>query len=238
MILFPAIDIYKGRSVRLLYGKFDKVTDYGLPIEMAQKWQSQGAEYLHVVDLNGAVGSGDNLAVIREIVKNINIPIQLGGGARTLDDINRRLDLGVERVILGTSCYSNPEILEQAIKKFGAKHIVCGIDAKSGKVAIKGWVESVDITPIDLGLKMREFGIQTVVYTDISRDGALTGVNVEACKIMAEKTGLNVIASGGVSSLNDLTDLGKINMYGVILGKAIYEDKFDVATALTATKGA
>lgn len=234
MILFPAVDILNARAVRLLYGDFNQVTDYGTPLEMATKWVEQGAEFLHLVDLDGAKsGSAKNLEVVKEIVKKLKVPVQLGGGVRTMEDIELRLnEVGVSRVILGTACYSTPDIIKQAIGKFGAERIVCGIDAKDGKVAIKGWVESVDMTPIELGNKMAGMGLKYVVYTDISRDGALTGVNVGACKEMTDKTGLKCIASGGVSTLDDISELAKIDMYGAILGRAIFTNKFTVGQAL------
>ena len=238
MILFPAVDILDGKSVRLLHGKFDQVTVYGDPVDMAKKWESQGARFLHLVDLNGARDgiNSPNFPVIERITKAIKIPVQLGGGIRTIEDIEKRLACGVERVILGTACCGNPEIVEEAVKIFGAEKIVAGIDAKDGFVAVRGWVESSGISPYELGKKMYGLGLRYVVFTDISRDGALVGVNVSSCAKMARETGLNVIASGGVSSLDDLKLLKQENMYGAILGKAIYENKFDVKTALEVIK--
>jgi len=238
MILFPAVDILSGRSVRLLYGEFDKVTDYGDPVEMARRWESQGAEFLHIVDLDGAkIGAGVNSPAVRAVVRAVKIPVQLGGGIRSLDDIAHRLsETGVARVILGTACCNNPEIIAEAVKYFGAERIVAGIDAKNGFVSVKGWTAESDITPIELGKKMRALGVKYVVYTDIGRDGALTGVNVAACAEMARETGLHCIASGGVSTLDDLIALKKENMYGAILGRAIYEGKFSVTEALSVIK--
>ena len=236
MILFPAVDILAGRSVRLLYGEFNRMTDYGDPVEMALRWESQGAEFLHIVDLDGAKsGAGVNLPTVRAIVEAVKIPVQLGGGIRTPDDIAERLtQTGVSRVILGTACCSNPEIIAEAVKRFGQERIVAGIDAKNGFVSVRGWTTESDVTPVQLGCMMRNFGVKYVVYTDIGRDGALTGVNVAACTEMAQETGLYCIASGGVSSLEDLTALKGENMYGAILGRAIYEGKFSVREALDA----
>ncbi len=232
MILFPAVDILNGQSVRLLHGNFDKVTVYGDPVEMAEKWVGQGAEFLHLVDLNGArEGKGVNFSVIKRIAEKVKIPLQLGGGIRTMSDIAERLESGVTRVILGTACCNNPEIVKQAVNQFGAERIVAGIDAKDGKVAVHGWEESSDLSPYELGEKMYSFGLRYVVFTDISRDGALTGVNVDSCVEMAAETGLNVIASGGVGSLDDLRALNAKNLYGAILGKSIYEKKFNVTEA-------
>ena len=238
MILFPAVDILNARSVRLLYGAFDKVTDYGHPVDMAEKWASQGAEFLHIVDLDGAkTGAGVNSAVVRDIVKAVKIPVQLGGGIRTLDDISARLtETGVARVILGTACCADPGLIAEAVKRFGPERIVAGIDAKNGFVSVKGWTAESDITPIELGKKMRDLGVKYVVYTDIGRDGALTGANVAACAEMARETGLNCIASGGVSTLDDLTALKQENLYGAILGRAIYEGRFSVREALDCIK--
>ena len=238
MILFPAVDILQGRSVRLLYGEFDKVTDYGLPVEMAKKWEAQGAEFLHIVDLDGArTGTGINLTSVRAIVQAAKIPVQLGGGIRTLEDISVRLvETGVARVILGTVCCQNPELIAEAVMRFGAERIVAGIDAKNGRVAVKGWCEETTLTPIVLGQKMRKAGLKYVVYTDIGRDGALTGSNVSACAEMSRETNLKCIASGGVSDLNDLSALKKENLYGAILGRAIYNGNFTVKEALDAVK--
>lgn len=237
MLLFPAIDILNSQAVRLLHGDYNKVTVYGQPLEMANKWKLQGAEYLHIVDLNGAKdGLSKNLNVIKEIVENVNINIQLGGGIRTLENIRMILDIGVTRVILGSICVLNPDLVRQAIKEFGSERIVCGIDSKNEKVAINGWLEDSSDSPYDLGLKMSDAGVKYVVFTDITRDGALTGVNVDASSKMMQKTGLKVIASGGVSTLQDLIDLNQKNLYGAILGKAIYDNRFNVEQAINILK--
>jgi len=229
MIVFPAVDILQGRAVRLLRGDYNKVTDYGTPVERALMWAEQGAEYLHIVDLNGAkTGTGSNLPIIRDIVKQTKIKVQTGGGVRTLDDIKARLDAGVERVILGTVCCRDPELVARAVSDFGGERIVCGIDAKDGKVAVEGWTQGSQIDPYELGGRMRAAGVIYTVFTDISRDGALTGVNVQACADMQSKTSLRVVASGGVSSHEDITALAAKNIYGVILGKALYEGKVDL----------
>jgi len=233
MILFPAVDILKGRSVRLMHGDYNQVTDYGDPVEMAQKWTLQGAEFLHVVDLDGAkLGEGVNSDVVKEITSALKIPVQLGGGIRTLTDIEKRLNTGVSRVILGTACCSNPDMIAEAIKKFGAERIVAGIDAKDGYVAIKGWVELSTLKSVDLGRTMSDIGVKYVVFTDIGRDGALTGVNVSATVELMKATGLSCIASGGVATLDDLVALKQENLYGAILGRAIYTNQFDVSDAL------
>lgn len=237
MKLFPAIDILNGECVRLLYGDYAQVTKYGVPLDMARKWQACGAQYLHIVDLNAAKsGNGENLDCIREIVRVVPVPVQTGGGVRTLSDVEARLSAGVTRVILGTACCEDPDTVEEAVKQFGAERIVCGIDAKNGRVATRGWLTQSDVTPVALGKDMFARGVRYVVYTDITKDGALTGVNVAACDQMAKQTGLHVIASGGVSTLQDLRALSAVRMYGAILGKALYANKFTLESALSVVK--
>ena len=237
MILFPAIDILDGKCVRLLHGEYDKVTEYGEPVVMAKKWADNGAEYLHIVDLNAAKsGAEENLSLIREIAKAVKISVQTGGGMRSLDDIEKRLSGGVARVILGTVCCEEPDTVIRAVKEFGAERIVCGIDAKDGCVATRGWLSSANVTPVNLGKEMYGAGVRYVVYTDIRNDGALSGVNVAACKEMADKTRLKVMASGGVSSAADIRALKAQRMYGAILGKALYENKLTLSDALAAAK--
>lgn len=233
MILFPAVDILDGKAVRLLKGKFDKVTHYGDPVERALEWTGQGAEFLHIVDLDGAkTGVGNNLPIIQKIIKATKIKVQTGGGIRTIDDIKVRLDAGVERVILGTVCCRDPELVTKAVTLFGGEKIVCGIDAIDGKVAVEGWVEASKIDPYALGLAMKNAGVIYTVFTDISRDGALTGVNTTACRDMQQKTALQVVASGGVASYDDITNLRKLGIYGAILGKALYEGKVNLKECL------
>lgn len=238
MILFPAVDILDNRAVRLLYGERDKVTDYGDPAELAAKWSSEGAEYLHVVDLNGAFDdSAVNRKTLVRLIKEVKIPVQLGGGIKTLDKIKFYLEeVGVTRVIVGTACVTAPDMVDKACALYGNR-IVAGIDCKDGFVAIKGWVEKSSLTAEKVALDMKERGSDTVVYTDISRDGALTGVNVEATSALAEKTGMNIIASGGMSSLDDVKILmQKKNIYGAILGRAIYNGNINLAEALAVAK--
>ena len=234
MLLFPAIDILNKRAVRLMHGDYNKVTDYGCPVQKALDWQSQGAQFLHVVDLLGAKeGMGIACDIVAQIVKSVKIPVQLGGGIRTLVDIKNRLNsTGVSRVILGTVCCSKPEIVKQAVKEFGSDKIVAGIDIKDGFVATSGWLQTSKIKAIDLGKKMREFGLEYCVFTDISRDGALTGGNISLTKEFSDATGLNCIVSGGIASLDDLTSAKQQSLYGAILGRAIYENKFSVSQAI------
>lgn len=232
MKLFPAIDILDNRCVRLFRGDFRQVTVYGDPVQMAVKWAEQGADYLHVVDLNGARdGSEVNAGTIRAICEAVPVPVQVGGGIRSEKTVDARLDAGAARVILGTACCESPRLVETFVRRFGADRIVCGIDCKDGFAAVRGWTETSSLTGTELGRAMFANGVRTVVFTDISRDGALTGVNVAACRRMAEDTGLAVIASGGVRSVDDLRALKEAGIYGAILGKALYEGNFGVKQA-------
>ncbi len=233
MILFPAIDILQGRCVRLLHGDYHKVTDYGDPLQAALRWEREGAAYLHIVDLDAAKsGRGENTELIGEIARRVRIPVQTGGGVRTLQDVQTRLSVGVARVILGTACCEDPETLRAAVKEWGAERIVCGIDAKNGAVATRGWLAQSDVSPLSLGKEMYACGVRYAVYTDIGKDGTLGGVNVQACCEMAQATGLKVIASGGVGSLHDIAALRAAQMYGAILGKALYANSFSLSDAL------
>jgi len=237
MIIFPAIDLKDGKCVRLVEGKLDKKTIYSdKPEEAALHWQSLGAEYLHIVDLDGAFeGVPKNLSVIEKILAVIKIPLQIGGGIRTLDTVKLLLDLGIKRVILGTAAVSEPNLVKEAIEKFGSDRIVLGIDARNGRVAVKGWAEESDIDAKELALNMKKIGIERIVFTDIKRDGTLKGPNIEATKEMALATGLKVIASGGVSSIDDLKELKEIEQYGVegvIVGQALYKGAIDLKEAL------
>lgn len=237
MILFPAVDILDNRSVRLLYGKREQVTDYGLPLERAMIWQECGAEYLHIVDLNGAFDDSlVNKKTLSELVKNINIPIQLGGGIKTLDRVKYYLDeIGVQRVILGTVCVTQQSMVEKACSLY-PNRIVGGIDAKDGEVLIKGWVQGGGISPIELANQLKEIGIDTVVYTDISRDGAMSGVNIDGCVELSKKCNINVIASGGMASMNDVRKVVDNKLYGAILGRSIYDKAIDLTKALELVK--
>ncbi|HWR45474.1 1-(5-phosphoribosyl)-5-[(5-phosphoribosylamino)methylideneamino]imidazole-4-carboxamide isomerase [Sporomusa sp.] len=241
MIIYPAIDIRGGRCVRLTEGRFDKETVFAdNPAEMALKWAAAGAEYLHVVDLDGALaGKPVNLAVVSAIVKAVAIPVQLGGGIRTLETIGQVLEAGVSRVILGSIAVRNPELVREACRQFGSR-IVVGIDARDGQAALDGWEVSGGIGAEELAKKMAEAGVARIIYTDISRDGTLQGVNVAATAALAKAAGIPVIASGGVKSLEDITALHAANrdngIEGVIVGKAIYTGAVDLAEAIRLAK--
>ena len=232
MQIYPAIDIKNGKAVRLIRGLADQVTDYGIPLSAALEWKRQGATYLHVVDLDGAFeGVSKNLEWVKKIVKETGLPVELGGGIRTMQDIEQRISIGVSRVILGTAALENPELVKLACRAFPGK-IACGIDAKNGHVAVRGWVEESDILSHELALKMRDFGVMDVIFTDISRDGMQTGPNVEATKKLVEQTGMRIIGSGGVGKLKDLYDLRDAGCAGAIVGKALYNNNFTLAEAL------
>ena len=233
MLLIPAIDLKNGQCVRLLQGEADAETVYSNdPAAMAGTFEDAGAKRLHLVDLDGAFkGQSANLASIHSILKTISIPVQLGGGLRTSDDVERMLELGVASVIIGTMAVKNPDVLEDIIQRFSGKQIILGIDARNRKVAIEGWQEGTEIYDVDFALHWKKVGIQRVVFTDIARDGMLSGPNMEALRNFARSTGLKIVASGGISSMEDLEQLKTLEEDGVdqvISGKAIYEGKLDL----------
>ncbi len=240
MLLFPAIDLKEGKAVRLLQGRMEDSTVYAdNPVEVAKDFESQGAKYLHMVDLNGAfTGEPVNDAVIRQIVESVSLKIQVGGGIRTMERITELLELGVDRVILGTIAVKNPELVAEAARRYG-RRVIVGIDAKDGLVAVQGWVERTEMRAVDLGKAMQRVGIRSVVFTDIARDGMLTGLNLESTVEMARETGLSVIASGGISTLDDLRKvqaevLKGVSIEGAITGKALYSGAFTLKEALEA----
>lgn len=235
MIIYPAIDIIGGKCVRLQQGSYSDVTVFGdSPVDMAKKWESLGAEYLHVVDLDGArSGKSENAEIIAQIAKTLKIPVQIGGGIRTLETIEAYLSGGLSRVILGTSAVNNREMLISALKEYKDK-IAVGIDAKDGKVAIHGWEKTSDFTAVEFAKEVEALGTKTIIYTDISRDGMLKGPNLQAMKEMADSVSLNVIASGGVSKLADIVDLKQTGVSGVIVGKALYTGNVNLKEAIEA----
>ena len=237
--IYPAIDLRNGRVVRLQYGDPDKQTVFGDdPAAMGQKWLDAGAEWLHVVNLDGAFDEkgAANWAVLPELCC-LGAKVQFGGGIRALADVERALAAGVNRVILGTAAVENPDLVAEAAAQFGAARVAVGIDARNGIVKTRGWLKDTAVTPTQLGQQMKVRGVETVIYTDISRDGVLTGVNAAATAQLAQETGLNVIASGGVASLDDILRchaLRRQGVSGVIVGRALYEGKIDLAQAVTA----
>ena len=234
MILFPAVDIRGGRCVRLTEGRFDQETVYGEdPAAAAYAWEQAGAEYVHVVDLDGALaGEPKNREAIRGIRKTLSVPFQLGGGIRTLAAIENWLAEGVNRVILGSIAVRKPELVAEACKLYGDK-VVVGIDARNGVVAVEGWGESGDLAAEELARRMTAVGVQRFIFTDIGRDGTLTGVNVTATEALAKACGAKVIASGGVSGLDDIRALKRAKgIEGVVIGKALYAGALSLPEAL------
>ena len=229
MKIYPAIDIRGGKCVRLFKGDFAQETVFSdSPAAMAKQWESEGAEYLHLVDLDGArAGRPENLATVKDILAAVTIPVELGGGIRTMENIDEVLALGVRRVILGSVAVRDPELVCEACAKYGDR-IVVGIDAKDGIVAVDGWGVSGDVDVITLAKKMKDAGVRTIIYTDISRDGTLSGVNVEATAKLARESGVDVVASGGVSSPFDVENLKALerpNLRAAIVGKALYDGR-------------
>ena len=234
MQLYPAIDMKNGQCVRLRQGAFKDITIYSdAPERVAAHWQEKGASFLHLVDLDGALaGYSVNEEVIRRIADTVSIPIEIGGGIRSGEAVERMLGLGVRRVIIGTKAVEHPEFLRDMVRTFGEEAIVAGVDAKDGMVAVEGWEKVSSLTASDLCLTMKEYGIRHIVYTDISRDGMLSGPNVEATRKLTEETGLDIIASGGVSCMEDLKCLHEAGIRGAIIGKALYENRIDLAEAV------
>src|SRR5262249_48742121 len=232
MKIYPAIDILGGKAVRLKQGRKEDATVYGDPIEMAEKWARKGADWLHVVDLDGAFeGEPRSLDMLREIAATIpHVKVQVGGGIRTMSTVDRLLEAGIRRVVLGTAAVQDQDFVAHALNDHAAK-VAIGIDARDGRVQISGWTESSQIGAIELARSLQDLGAQVVIYTDISRDGVLQGHNLEATREMLENTELRVIASGGVSSTGDLHRLAAIahpRLDGVIIGKALYEGRIQI----------
>ncbi|KEO50573.1 1-(5-phosphoribosyl)-5-[(5-phosphoribosylamino)methylideneamino]imidazole-4-carboxamide isomerase [Thioclava pacifica] len=238
MILYPAIDLKDGQCVRLLHGEMDKATVFGDdPAAQAAKFEAAGCEWVHLVDLNGAfAGEPVNAAAVEAILARIKVPAQLGGGIRDMATIERWLDKGLSRVILGTVAVENPDLVREAAKAFPGK-VAVGIDARNGRVATKGWAEETDVMVTDLAKSFEDAGVAAIIYTDIMRDGAMTGPNIEATEALARAVEIPVIASGGVSSLPDLIALRDTGVIaGAISGRAIYDGALDLTEALAALR--
>jgi phosphoribosylformimino-5-aminoimidazole carboxamide ribotide isomerase len=241
VVVIPAVDLKGGKCVRLFQGKMDRETVFSdKPEKMAALWQEKGAQLIHVVDLDGAVRrSPQNVKAIRNIVREVDIPVQLGGGIRDMDTIKFYLDLGVDRVILGTAAQKDPELLRQACDRFPHR-ILAGIDARDEYVAVDGWTEETTHSPYDLAVKVERAGVAAIVFTDISRDGMRTGPNLESIRRMCRRVNISVICAGGVASLKDILDLKDLqepNLWGVITGRAIYEGTLDLTEALQRAAG-
>lgn len=240
MIIIPAVDLKDGRCVRLSQGRMDQESVYSdHPIDMARRWESEGAERLHVVDLNGAMnGRPIHRPLVKEISQAVRIPIEVGGGIRDMTAIEDYLSSGVAWVVLGTAAFQNPALIEQACHRF-PERVILGIDAKGGKVAIRGWNEMVSLAAIDLLKQYEGMGLSAIIFTDIERDGMRTGVNIQSTKSLARSTSIPVIASGGVSRIEDvehLLELEQDGVIGVIVGRALYTGSVKLEEAIRITK--
>jgi phosphoribosylformimino-5-aminoimidazole carboxamide ribotide isomerase len=232
MIIFPAIDIKGGKCVRLTQGDYGKEEIYGDPVEMAKQWMNKGAETLHIVDLDGALeGESKNLHVIKEIVKNVSIPVQVGGGIRSIQAIETLVKAGVTRTIIGTSAVNNKAFVQEAVLTFGPA-IAVSIDAKNGYVATEGWTKISEKKALDFAKELTSVGVETIIYTDIAKDGMLSGPNFSEIKLIDDEIKANVIASGGVTTKEDIDKLKDLNVYGAIVGKALYTGAIELEEIL------
>lgn len=237
MKLFPAIDLYDGKAVRLYKGEYNNMTVYSEnPIEIARDFESKGMKYIHIVDLQGAKdGTTPNINIVKQIANETGLFCEVGGGIRDMKTVEAYLGSGIDRVILGTAAVNNPEFLQQAVKQYGEK-IAVGVDIKDGFVAIKGWMEKSQYTCFDFCEKMEKLGVKTLICTDISKDGAMKGTNRELYKQLSQRFSIDITASGGVSSIDDIKALRELDIYGAIIGKAYYIGAIDLKEALEAAK--
>lgn len=239
MKIFPAIDLIDGCAVRLFKGDYNQKTVYSNnPVEVARSFVEAGAEYIHIVDLDGAKdGSNANIEVVRNIVRESGLKAEIGGGIRSVQAIEKYLDLGVMRVILGTAAVTDRDFLKKAVETYGEK-VAVGVDIKDGMVAIKGWTEVSQLDCFGFCRELEELGVKTVICTDISKDGVMSGTNIELYKQLSEQFKMDIVASGGVSSIENVKTLTDMNMYGAILGKAIYTGAIDLRKVIeTASEG-
>ena len=228
MIIFPAIDVLDGNCVRLIQGDYNKEVVYSdSPVEMAKEWEAKGADFIHIVDLNGAKsGESVNKAVIQEMAKAVNIPVQVGGGIRSIETIDSYIKQGIDRVIIGTAAINDKAFLREAVAKF-ADHLVVSVDARNGYVATEGWTDTSDVKALNLVIELEALGVKTIVYTDIAKDGMLQGPNLEEQAAINHATSIDVIASGGITTIDDVNKLDELNIYGAIIGKSLYDGKLD-----------
>jgi len=237
MIIFPAIDLVSGKAVRLLKGDYNQMTVYSdNPLEIALDFKAQGATHIHLVDLEGAKdGTTPNLETIKTIINGADLFTEVGGGIRSIETVEKYVNAGVDRVILGTAAVKNPDFLKEAVEKYGDK-IAVGVDIKDGFVAVKGWTEKSEYSFMDFCKKMVDVGVTTLICTDISKDGAMQGTNHELYKTLSENFGVNITASGGVSSIEDVRKLRELNLYGAIIGKAYYTNAISLKEAIGVAK--
>ena len=237
MKIFPAIDLYAKKAVRLFKGDYNQMTVYSEnPLEVAQDFEKKGAKYIHMVDLEGAKnGTTPNLEIVKSIAENTGLFVEIGGGIRSMETVKKYLDNGVGRVILGTSAVTDESFLREAVSAYGEK-IAVGADVKDGYIAIKGWIEKSQYSLEEFLSKMEQIGVKTVICTDISKDGAMKGTNLELYKKLNNSYSLDIIASGGVSSIDDIVALKEMDMYGAIIGKAYYTGAIDLQKAIEVAK--
>ncbi len=237
MNIFPAIDLYEGKAVRLLKGDYAKMTVYSdNPIEIASDFQKKGAEFIHIVDLEGAkTGKASNIETIKKIIEKTELFSEVGGGIRTLETVDKYINAGADRIILGTAAITDEDFLAEAVKRYGDK-IAVGLDIKDGFVAIKGWTENSGFTLYDFCEKLQKVGVKTVICTDISKDGAMQGTNISLYSELSGNFDLQIIASGGVSSIDDIKRLASLGIYGAIIGKAYYIGAVDLKEAIEVAK--
>jgi len=234
MMIFPAIDIKEGKCVRLLRGEFDQKTVYfDDPVEAALEWERKGAEYIHIVDLDGALhGKGKNREAVKRILESVNVPLQLGGGIRTVEIAEGWIDMGVSRVILGTAAVKNPEIVSELVEKIGADKVLVSIDAKKGMVCTEGWMETSELEAAAFAEDLEAKGVKTIVYTDIAKDGTMVGPNFDELSKLQKVTRMDIIASGGIGDVGHVKKLAQMGLYGAITGKALYEGTLQLEEAL------
>lgn len=237
MFIFPAIDLYEGKAVRLYKGDYNQMTVYSdTPLEVAKDFEKSGAKFLHIVDLEGARdGTTPNIDTVCSLKNNTSLFCEIGGGVRTMEIVDKYISAGVDRVILGTAAVTNPSFAAEAAKKYGEK-IAIGVDIKDGFVAVKGWTEKSSETAVEFCKKMQSIGIKTLICTDISKDGAMQGTNLGLYKTLSKELDMSIIASGGVSSLEDVKALAKLDLYGAIIGKAYYTGAVSIEEAVRAAK--
>ena len=237
MQILPAIDIFEKKAVRLFKGDYNQMTVYGTPLEMASSFEQKGASYIHLVDLEGAKkGEPSNFETVKDVISSVKIPCEIGGGIRNIKTVERYAEAGADRIILGTSAVSDKSFLKQAIAEFGKK-IAVGVDARDGVVSISGWTEQSGIPTLDFIGEMLSLGIDTIICTDISKDGALAGTNTELYRQILAQYQLKLIASGGVTTIDDVAELKAAGAYGALLGKAIYNGNIDLCEAIKVGEG-
>ena len=233
MVILPAIDLYDKKAVRLFKGDYSQMTVYSEnPIEIARDFESNGAKFIHMVDLEGAKdGTTPNISIVEDVAKNTSLFVEIGGGIRSMETLDKYFSVGVDRVILGTSAVTDEDFLKKALLKYGEK-IAVGADIKDGFVAIKGWLEKSEFTTDDFFAKMCSLGVKTIICTDISKDGAMIGTNREMYRELSSKYSIDIVASGGVSSIDDVRALAQMDLYGAIIGKAYYTGAIDLCEAI------